>query len=475
MKKIVSALLTVIMLFVVLPLPNAVFAADNERYTVLVLDTSGSVGFEINGVEIYNADTALDYVKQAAVKFSNDVINSGGKNYIAVVSYNDTANLVSDFTDNITTLTNNINNLRSYSSSKNMTDGLNMASNLIDSVSGGASKNVVLFSTGMVDTGEYSYTGIFSENTDGSDWQTAAGIPIYAYANSANAAAQNLKNKATIYSLGLFQTMEGVPEDGKSIARLFRTIAENLATSSDTFYDVDDPNKLQPIFGEVATVITTEEQPGPATIRTSFGATVSAWAAPEIELAFENNLIPEVMLTFDMTKKVNRGEFAAIVLQLYDVLKNTETGLPASCPFVDIDGDINETAIKKAYGLNFAAGTSDTKYEPLSFITREQLATMLCRVIKKYSDPAWNLANDSQYYLDTSGVKLYADDGDISDWAKPSVYFMTKFGIIYGIDDTHFAPKNTTNQQEVSGYATATREQAIILAQRIFKVSDIWS
>ena len=30
------------------------------------------------------------------------------------------------------------------------------------------------------------------------------------------------------------------------------------------------------------------------TVTTSFGATVSDWAAPEIELAYENNLIPEV-------------------------------------------------------------------------------------------------------------------------------------------------------------------------------------
>jgi hypothetical protein len=52
---------------------------------------------------------------------------------------------------------------------------------------------------------------------------------------------------------------------------------------------------------------------------------------------------------------------------------------------------------------------------------------------------------------------------------------MSKFGIVKGVDETHFAPKNTTNQQEASGYASATREQAIILAQRIFKISDIWN
>ena len=41
-------------------------------------------------------------------------------------------------------------------------------------------------------------------------------------------------------------------------------------------------------------------------------------------------------------------------------------------------------------------------------------------------------------------------------------------------NDTRFAPKNTTSAQEASGYAMATREQAIALSLRIFKVSDMW-
>ena len=155
------------------------------------------------------------------------------------------------------------------------------------------------------------------------------------------------------------------------------------------------------------------------------------------------------------------------------VLANTETTLPASCPFTDIAGDVNEIAIKKASSLDITNGTSATTFEPVSFITREQLATMLCRVIKKYGFEGWTLATDSDYYMNTDGAVLFADDADISDWAKPSVYYMSLHGISKGIDETHFAPKNTTTQQEASGYASATREQAIILAQRIFTKSDM--
>ncbi|MBQ7792812.1 MAG: S-layer homology domain-containing protein, partial [Clostridia bacterium] len=141
---------------------------------------------------------------------------------------------------------------------------------------------------------------------------------------------------------------------------------------------------------------------------------------------------------------------------------------------VDISGDSNEAYIQKAYGLNIVVGISDTEFAPDAGITREQLATMLTRTIKKYKFADWTFETDDEYYLDSEGVKKFADDADISDYAKPSVYYMVKMGIINGVSETHFAPKNTTSEQEASGYASATREQAIALALRTYKLSDMW-
>ena len=202
--------------------------------------------------------------------------------------------------------------------------------------------------------------------------------------------------------------------------------------------------------------------------KTSFGSAVSDWAADEIENAFDNNLIPETLMGLDLTQKVNRSEFAAIAIQLYETLSGEFAMESQNCDFSDIVGDENEKAIKKAYEIQITTGTSETKYEPLSNINREQLATMLCRVIKKSVDPTWTIETDADYSMDISGVQKFKDDADISDWAKPSVYFMSKFGIIKGVSDTHFAPKNINFEQEASGYASATREQAIIITQRIF-------
>ena len=120
------------------------------------------------------------------------------------------------------------------------------------------------------------------------------------------------------------------------------------------------------------------------------------------------------------------------------------------------------------------AGTGPAAFAPDLMLSREQMATMLCRAIKKYKFSDWTLATDGDYYLGGSGGQRFADDADISEWARDSVYFMSSVGIIKGVDATRFAPKNTTDAQEAEGYATATREQAILLANRIFKTRDMF-
>ena len=99
---------------------------------------------------------------------------------------------------------------------------------------------------------------------------------------------------------------------------------------------------------------------------------------------------------------------------------------------------------------------------------------MLCRVIKKYKFPEWSINVDDEYHMGGASSKKFADDADISDFAKDSVYFMSSVGIIYGIGDNKFAPKNTTTQQEAINYANATREQAMIMSNRIFHNKDIY-
>ena len=82
------------------------------------------------------------------------------------------------------------------------------------------------------------------------------------------------------------------------------------------------------------------------------------------------------------------------------------------------------------------------------YITRDQLATMLCRVMKNYSFEGWNLESDSLYPFDISGIIPFEDDAQISDYSKESVYYMSKNNITNGVDDTHFAPLETASKEQ---------------------------
>ncbi|MGM9937761.1 MAG: S-layer homology domain-containing protein [Candidatus Ornithomonoglobus sp.] len=193
---------------------------------------------------------------------------------------------------------------------------------------------------------------------------------------------------------------------------------------------------------------------------------VSDWAAEEVQEAFDENLVPDVLRGADLTEKIDRAEFAAIAVTLYEKL-SAKTAQAGENPFGDIAGSVCKDDILKAYNLGITNGITDTRFEPSTLISREQVATMLTRAYKKSEFPDWTLATDGDYPLNYMGVTKYADDDEISDYAKESVYFMTRWDILNGVDDSHFAPKNNTTIGESYGYAT--REQAVVIALRSAK------
>ena len=207
---------------------------------------------------------------------------------------------------------------------------------------------------------------------------------------------------------------------------------------------------------------------------TQYFARTSEWALDEITEANAAGLIPDTIAGKDLTRNISRGEFAAVCVSLYESLTGSEITPYSGYKFIDIAGNENEQNIRKAYAANIAVGTGEQTFAPNVTLNREQMATMLTRVIKKYKFTGWTYATDGDYYLDTSGVKKFVDDAFISDWAKPAVYYLYKMDIVKGVDNlVTFAPRAVTSEQIARNYATATREQAILLALRVFKISDM--
>lgn len=230
--------------------------ALKERYTVLLLETSNDVNFDVDGSILFTATSAKAEVIDGAIQFINDVEKASGKNHVAIIRYSSSATVVSDFSSDYTKLRKDLQQVDSSldDAGRNLSDGLNKAYELLNNVSGdNCSKNVVLFSTGMVDLGEASSTGKYNESTPGSSWCDAGGTGLYEYANGAIQTADKLKNKnISIYSIGLFKNVESMPQQGKEIADLFENTLKYVATDQSYYIRVIDTDQLAFAFGQVA-------------------------------------------------------------------------------------------------------------------------------------------------------------------------------------------------------------------------------
>ncbi|MCR4771588.1 MAG: S-layer homology domain-containing protein [Oscillospiraceae bacterium] len=197
--------------------------------------------------------------------------------------------------------------------------------------------------------------------------------------------------------------------------------------------------------------------------------TASSWATAELEEADALGLIPDCLRGGDLTQPITRAEFAAVSVKVYEALSGTKAEPAAVNPFTDT----SDEEVLKAFNVGVTNGMSDTTFEPDTLLNRQTAATMLTRVYKKTALDGWTLETDGSYNEQFKGMftqpESFADDADISGWAKDSVYFMAANGIINGVGGNKFAPRAVTSAEEAAGYARATREQALLIAARMVK------
>ena len=275
LKSLLSFILTAVMVVVAVPIMSVPVDATeeynskingqdyepSERYTILVLDVSGPEDFYINNnTEKYTSDSSVEDVKSSAKKFLEAAKTSLSHNQIAIVTFAEEAEIISDFTDNVSALVTKIDEIKAKtedSGDRSIESGLICAKELMDKVaSDDAIKNILLCTTGLTSCGNYSYSGQYNKNTVASDWQNMnTKIRLYAYANAAIDAANSLKETGTaIYVIGLFNPIEAsIPDKStlNEVKEFFRLTAYDLASSESTFYAVENVEDLDFTFGEL--------------------------------------------------------------------------------------------------------------------------------------------------------------------------------------------------------------------------------
>jgi len=187
-----------------------------------------------------------------------------------------------------------------------------------------------------------------------------------------------------------------------------------------------------------------------------------SWAMEWLEKADAYDLIPDSLRDKDLKKNITRREFAAVSVKLYEKLTDTKSTPIAVNPF----SDTNDVEVLKAYNIGITDGTGGGKFSPDLLLSREEAATMLTRVLKAAYIQSWTLKTDNTFVLNFTMPAKFADDDKISGWAKPSVYFMAANKIIQGTGNNMFSPRATTSAEQATNYASATCQEALIIAAR---------
>jgi hypothetical protein len=173
----------------------------------------------------------------------------------------------------------------------------------------------------------------------------------------------------------------------------------------------------------------------------------SSWAIEQVNAAIAANLVPQ-SLQSKYTQATTRAEFCALAVALYEKASGKEIATDKSISFSDTT-DIN---VHKAASIGVVTGVGGNRFDPSAQLTREQAATMLSRLADAMGKPLID-ANSP------SARQQFSDIASVSSWAVDAVGQVQAAGIMGGIGDNTFAPKEPY-----------TREQSIITIMRLYDI-----
>ncbi len=174
----------------------------------------------------------------------------------------------------------------------------------------------------------------------------------------------------------------------------------------------------------------------------------SSWADGEVRSAQDEGLTAALDPDAGFQAAATRLQFAQLAVSLAQRLSGQELAVAAEATF----SDCQDISARKAYQAGIVNGTAPGVFSPDGVLTREQLATMLWRVMERFSS-----AQDTP----EARLSAYQDAAQISPWAREAVAALTSRGILKGDGAGNIAPKSP-----------CTVEQAILLTYRVFSLLE---
>lgn len=170
------------------------------------------------------------------------------------------------------------------------------------------------------------------------------------------------------------------------------------------------------------------------------------WAQSFAREAASKSLLP-YQFTGIYSQNITREQFCVFLANLITVKENYSSldmymADKGKAYLKNYFSDCNgvDDSVNMLYALGIVNGKDDTHFDPNGHITREEAATLLCKVAEMYM------------WIGTETTLNYADTSSISPWARFFVTWANEYGIMTGISEEEFSPQGAYTVEQ----ATAT-------------------
>jgi len=164
------------------------------------------------------------------------------------------------------------------------------------------------------------------------------------------------------------------------------------------------------------------------------------WYYGSVKYVYENNLMQGTNNGFEPGSPMSRAMLVTVLFRMAkpEITKKAHT-------FTDVyDNEWYSDAINWAAKEGIVSGVSDSRFEPLSPVTREQMALIIYRFAK----------TEGYDVTQKTDISVFSDSRDISSWAVDALSWTNKTGLIKGVSETDLSPKTTATRAQVAAIIT---------------------
>ncbi len=165
------------------------------------------------------------------------------------------------------------------------------------------------------------------------------------------------------------------------------------------------------------------------------------WAKDCISTLAKIGIINKTGTEFKPGEKVTRAQFTQWLVRALNIKVNQGVALS----FKDVPtGAWYHDDVAAAVKAELIMGINDNTFAPDENITREQIAVIITRALKKES------TKDLSHVITGEPIDKFVDKGDISLWARQEIALAVSCGIINGMSNNTFAPQSNTTRAEAA-------------------------